>query len=89
MILLSWGRYTSLTVVQSDGNEQIVFLQYLHTAAGVDITSYCPRSGVGASRYVIIVVIISGGIRLTGTNEFLRVLSDERSSLVWLVNQSI
>jgi len=79
-------------VVQSDGNEQIAFLQYLHTAAGVDNTWYrarSDRSGVGMSRYEIIDVMISGGILLTGVNEFLRVRSDERSSLVWQMNQSI
>ena len=76
-------------VVQNDGNEQIAFLQYLHTADGVDNAWYCERSGVGASRYEIIDVIISCGIRLTGANEFLRVRRDERSWLVWLMNQSI
>lgn len=75
-------------VVQSDGNEQMAFLQYLHTAAGVDNTWYCERSGVGVSRYEIIDVMISGGTRLTGASEFLRVRSDERSSLVWWMNQS-
>lgn len=89
MILLSCGQYTSLTVVQSDGNELIAFRQYLQTATGDNKTWYCPRSGVGATRYEIIDVMISGGIRFTGTSEFLRVLSEERSSLVWFMNQSI
>lgn len=89
MILRSWGRYTSLMVVQNDGNEQIAVLQYLHTAAGADNTWYCLISDVCPSRYEIIDVTSSGGIRLTGTNEFLRVRSDERSSLVWFINQSI
>jgi len=34
-------------------------------------------------------VRISGGTWLTGANEFLRVRSDERSSLAWFTNQSI
>ena len=89
MILLSCGQYTSLTVVQSEGKELIAFRQYLQTATGEDKTWYCPISGVGATRYEIIDVMISGGIRFTGTNEFLRVLSEERSSQVWLMNQSI
>lgn len=89
MILRSWGWYTSLMVVHSDGNEQIAFLQYLHAAAGVDSTWYCTRSGVGASRYEIIDVIISGGTRLTGASEFLSVRSDERRPLVRFMNQSI
>ena len=76
-------------VVHSDGNEQMAFLQYLHTAAGADNTWYCARSGVGVSRYEIIDVMISGGTRFTGANEFLRVRSDERSLLVWRMNQSI
>jgi hypothetical protein len=89
MILLSCGQYTSLTVVQSDGNELIAFRQYLQTATGDDKTWYCPRSGVGATRYEIIDVMISGGIRFTGTNEFLRVRRQERSLLDWFMNQSI
>jgi hypothetical protein len=89
IILRSWGLYTSLTVVQSDGKEQMAFLQYLHTAAGVDSAWYCAMSGMGESRYDIIDVTISGGIRLTGTNEFLRLLNEERSPLVWLMKQSI
>ena len=89
MILLSCGQYTSLTVVQNDGKELIVFRQYLQTAIGDDKLWYCPRSGVAGTRYEIIDVTISGGSRFTGTNEFLRVLSEERSSLVWVMNQSI
>jgi len=58
-------------------------------AAGVDNAWYRTRSGVDVSRYEIIDVMISGGTRLTGANEFLRVRSDERSSLVWRMNQSI
>jgi len=76
-------------VVQNDGNEQIAFLQYLHTAAGADNAWYCVRSGAGASRYEIIDVTISGGILFTGANVFLRLRSEERSSLVWPMNQSI
>lgn len=89
MTLLSCGQYTSLMVVQSDGNELIAFRQYLQTATGDDKAWYWPRSGVGATRYEIIEVMISGGIRFTGTKEFLRVLSEERSSLAWVMNQSI
>ena len=78
-------------VVHSDGREQMAFLQYLHTDAGVDNAWYCQRSGLGpgASWCEIIDVMISGGIRLTGTSEFLRVRRDERSPLVRDTNQSI
>lgn len=89
MIPLSCGQYTSLTLVQSDGNELIAFLQYLQTARGDDKTWYCPRSAARATRYEIMDVMISGGIRFIETSEFLRVLSEETRSLAWFINQSV